>query len=341
MKILKIEDLTNKQINRLDWIDVVKGLAMLCIIAGHMGIKIVNNVVFTFHVPIFFLISGYFISQKTCFKDYVIKRVKGLIIPYLFTSLLLVVDIIPVDIIKRGINNIPNDMGRVFIQALYGSGTKVNKTIMGIQQIGAIWFLLAFFWALLFVKIFIDKKYGWLWILLIAIVSYVSSQYIWLPWDIQAGGTATIFVYIGAYSKKYKIDITFSWWLILIGIVTLVLEVIFEVKVSVVSNYYKYTIVSIIGAVFISYVVLWVAMIFNSTKIIKKYLCFVGADSIIFLCFHLVELNNAPWWILYSVLGGISPIIQYSICFACKLLFITICTMVALKIKWLRIVFSK
>lgn len=35
---------------------------MLCIIAGHFGIVSAERFVFTFHVPLFFLLSGYFLS---------------------------------------------------------------------------------------------------------------------------------------------------------------------------------------------------------------------------------------------------------------------------------------
>ncbi|WP_207662353.1 acyltransferase family protein [Coprococcus comes] len=46
---------------RLQYIDIAKGIAMICIILGHMGNANINRVVFTFHVPIFFFITGYFI----------------------------------------------------------------------------------------------------------------------------------------------------------------------------------------------------------------------------------------------------------------------------------------
>lgn len=40
---------------------------MLCIIAGHFGIVSAERFVFTFHVPLFFLLSGYFLSTKVSF----------------------------------------------------------------------------------------------------------------------------------------------------------------------------------------------------------------------------------------------------------------------------------
>lgn len=39
---------------RLEYVDVAKGIGIICIILGHLGLASVNKVVFTFHVPIFF-----------------------------------------------------------------------------------------------------------------------------------------------------------------------------------------------------------------------------------------------------------------------------------------------
>lgn len=47
---------------RIRYFDIAKGLSMIAIVAGHMGNSPINQFVFTFHVPIFFLISGYFMK---------------------------------------------------------------------------------------------------------------------------------------------------------------------------------------------------------------------------------------------------------------------------------------
>ena len=67
---------------RLTYIDIAKGFAMLCIIAGHFGIVTANRFVYTFHVPLFFLISGYFLSTRLDLKTFVEKKVRQLIVPY-------------------------------------------------------------------------------------------------------------------------------------------------------------------------------------------------------------------------------------------------------------------
>lgn len=52
----------NEQKSRLLEFDIAKGIAILCVILGHLGIKEIDRVVFVFHMPLFFLISGYFLS---------------------------------------------------------------------------------------------------------------------------------------------------------------------------------------------------------------------------------------------------------------------------------------
>lgn len=47
-----------KKSERLRYVDIAKGLAIICIIIGHLGNWNINRVVFTFHVPIFFMITA-------------------------------------------------------------------------------------------------------------------------------------------------------------------------------------------------------------------------------------------------------------------------------------------
>lgn len=333
-----------KSKHRIEYFDIAKGIGILCIILGHCGIATIDRIVFTFHVPIFFLISGYFLSRKDSLKEYTVKRAKGLLIPYIFTSVLLILIRIPIEILKGNYHGIIPEMRNVLVLALYGSGTSRNKTLFGIGQIGAIWFLLALFWALILVKAIIERKHCLAILILIAILSWISSHYIWLPWDIQAGGTGAIFVYIGTRLKEKKIEInTNDWQLCIVGIVVLFFEIVFDINVSIVSNYYKYTIVSIVGAALISYSVMYLSKCLERTNYIKQVLKFYGNNSMIILCFHVVELNNVPWYLITNKIsdGILSPIFWYTILIVFKLLFSTVCTIVVLKISFLRKIFGK
>ena len=74
---------------RQDYIDIAKGLGMLSIIWGHIcyaGIS--NKMIYAFHIPLFFFLSGLVFSPNKYagFGMFIQKRVKGLIVPYCIYS---------------------------------------------------------------------------------------------------------------------------------------------------------------------------------------------------------------------------------------------------------------
>lgn len=78
---------TTKQ--RYIWVDVAKALAMLLVVLGHImsyygEYNSFKQTFIMFHVPCFFFISGMFYSGNKGVKLYIQKRVKVLIIPYLY-----------------------------------------------------------------------------------------------------------------------------------------------------------------------------------------------------------------------------------------------------------------
>ncbi len=69
--------------NRIEWIDTAKGIGLLCVILGHLHIPYLSAWIYTFHIPLFFFLSGcVFNGQKYSFKEYFIRRFKSLIVPY-------------------------------------------------------------------------------------------------------------------------------------------------------------------------------------------------------------------------------------------------------------------
>ena len=64
--------------NRVRYVDIARGISIICIILGHLGVSSINRFVFTFHVPVFFLISGYFFDEKSNWKVFTGKKVKTL-----------------------------------------------------------------------------------------------------------------------------------------------------------------------------------------------------------------------------------------------------------------------
>ena len=70
-------------------IDITRGIAIFSIIIGHLRIALINRVVFTFHVPIFFILTGYFIRQEPI-GSFVKKKVKSILVPYAVTCIVII-----------------------------------------------------------------------------------------------------------------------------------------------------------------------------------------------------------------------------------------------------------
>jgi len=79
-------DETKSKTKRLQYVDIARGIAMICIILGHLGNPAINRVVFTFHVPIFFFITGYFTSTKRS-KN----KIRTLLVPYAISCLAIII----------------------------------------------------------------------------------------------------------------------------------------------------------------------------------------------------------------------------------------------------------
>lgn len=83
---------------RYDQIDALKGIAIFLVVLGHSiivyPINLHENVICDFifrwlssvHMPLFFLISGFCFSFRNNYKEYIWKKVKRLVVPYIVFS---------------------------------------------------------------------------------------------------------------------------------------------------------------------------------------------------------------------------------------------------------------
>ena len=118
--------LENKQ--RISTFDLLKGFGMLCIVAGHLFDGFVYLFVFTFHVPLFFLIGGYFYhGEREKWKRHIRRLLKA----YLFAVLsVLVLDLIKNLLQGMAVGNTPGfqEIGGLvsywLLAGLYGSGSR-------------------------------------------------------------------------------------------------------------------------------------------------------------------------------------------------------------------------
>ena len=201
---------------RLQFVDIAKGIAILAVIVGHAAIRMAGlsygasaivATCFTFHMPLFFLLSGYFLHCRDHFSWR--KESHRLVIPYVLTALAIVV----LEILTACMfNDLPAGMSlkRFAFEwinaAIYASAAVTGKELWPqMFRIGAIWFLLALFWARLLVTAAYKTRISGILIVLCALVGGISARYAYLPFSIQAGMTASVYVYLGTLARKYDL----------------------------------------------------------------------------------------------------------------------------------------
>lgn len=116
---------------RIDWIDVSKGIGVILLVIGHMPSipYVIQNWIYSFHMPLFFFLSGYTFKIKDSPKDNIKKMFRRLIVPYLIYDIIFLLS----DIILFGRKSATVN-------------ADLNDMISGQGSCGVIWFLLSLFW---------------------------------------------------------------------------------------------------------------------------------------------------------------------------------------------------
>lgn len=117
-------------------------------------------------------------------KEYIRKNTRQLVLPYIVTSLVL--------ILLSGIREFINGKGTTLttiIAALVGNGT-INNPTFSEYSIGAIWFLLAMFWCRSIYNILYNRLsepvFGWTLVSAAVIATYLGTI-VFVPTDLFEG----------------------------------------------------------------------------------------------------------------------------------------------------------
>ena len=309
---------------RQDWPDVAKGICIISIILGHLGAAEINRIVYLYHIPVFFLIAGYFL-KKTEEKQFIKKKARRLLVPYAVTSMIICF----LAAIKAVISG-ASIKGVLFPwigAALYGAGDDWQKPFV-IKGIGAIWFLWALFFGLIIVNHFVERSYYQAVIAVIAFFGWMSFDRtgIWLPLSVQSGMLSSLYILIGYECRKRKRsvkDISIPIFLLML------LIMLFGIwnfhGFWLVHNYFGNGWFDFFMSLAASGVVLKLSQILCKTGWLKKILVFFGQNSMLVLCAHLIELKMLPFRDLINIIAGDSiskPVLALLLLIAVKLIYV-------------------
>lgn len=122
-----------KRSNRIEWVDVAKGILIIMVCLGHRNIpKSIDKWIYSFHMPAFFFLAGYTTKYTADLKfgQYLRKKIQGLLVPYFSLGIIyIIIEFLWAQLYR----------GRVFNFGYY-----VHQLLIG-SYIGSSWFIIALF----------------------------------------------------------------------------------------------------------------------------------------------------------------------------------------------------
>lgn len=88
---------TTQRSERIEWIDILKGIAIILVVMGHMEYEpsciALKSGIYSFHMPLFMLLAGFTaalsMGHSASVGNFIYKRFIGIFIPYLVWSFMI------------------------------------------------------------------------------------------------------------------------------------------------------------------------------------------------------------------------------------------------------------
>ena len=279
----------------------------MMVILGHQfeknGLNTPLQFIQTFHMPLFFIIAGFLISDKADYKQFVAKRAKRLLSPYIISCLIATVLCVAATFFKDHTNSSAwQEMLKWLWISAYGSGSGHGSMIGTFgtgSEIGMMWYLLALFWSSIVVKVVSKNKMAGIIALMISTIAIGTTMIFgWIPLSIQNGLATVMWVWLGYYIKENNllsdiINFIRSPWIVIV-LITWFLSAVYGC-IHLYGNYYKLGIVDVIGAIAGCLIIFGVCNFLSKKSVwVKKILSWIGINSLLIYCLHFLENSVYP-----------------------------------------------
>ncbi|HSL45970.1 MAG TPA: acyltransferase family protein [Anaerolineales bacterium] len=323
---------------RIGFFDIARGIGILLVVLGHNDFgafsPFFHQLIYSFHVPLFFFLSGYFINTSIPFIDYFKKRFHSILKPYLFTILLIY--FVSVSFEKMGFQTA---IVRI-VKSLYGSVTYISWD--------QLWFLPNLFvvglYAFAFIRLVGRLHNRWIrWSILIGTlaisfpvmhaffpfsISLLGKEYelFGLPFSLDLIFLSGFFFLLGNETRQVVSERAFDNIFLLIGTGSglLALNYLFpyttDIAIRVYESFLVNTAEAILGILFVIALSRQIELRSHGLTSLFKY---VGNISLIILLFHVpiqefwgekirATTNNFPLsiWVGF-IMGVLGPILIY------------------------------
>lgn len=309
--------------DRIKWVDIAKGFGIAFVIVGHtfLNDSLWRKLVFSFHMPLFFILAGYTFSVKPT-KTVLASSAKRLLVPY---CLIFLARSTIAYAKAESIN--PERLLSSFLSFLFASGTDVGP--WGIPAAGMIWFFMVLFLArvvLNFGFTLFEKRQtssaiqAAFWVAFGIVGIFLGEptkmlpplsgldfpSHIKLPLSFDLVMVACLFMYVGYMFRKHGIDAMLNkWWTLPAALIIWLVGCQFS-YLELAARRYDFWLCGMVGAFAGSYIVFWVShFIEMRIPFAIGPLAWMGECSMLLFCIHAFDAYLAPWQTLPFVSAGI------------------------------------
>ena len=295
--------------NRNQTIDVVKGIGIILVVFGHSWISLKGNreifrVIFSFHMPLFFFLSGIFLKESTPLRVFLRSRTDTLLKPYFVVLAALGTTQLLLAIVK---GSVTSQKLYYFVGLAYGTGQTISWA--------PFWFLPHLFISSFFALIILNIIKHRLWITVISIVmlsigihfidplyrpnlknvGYISIDHLpGLPWSLDLLPITSSFIVVGYLLRDWVKTMTFNPVGFLLSIIIFSsLHYYFNETIDLNERIYGNAFISTLQAAIGIYLTISTASIIQKYSKLQKPLAYIGSGTLFILMFHdTIQVNT-------------------------------------------------
>jgi len=287
---------------RIEYIDIARGIGILLVVLGHNDFGYISpfgyKVIYSFHMPLFFFLSGYFLNASIPLFEFIKKRFDSLLKPYLF--IIFIIYFTSVSFEQMGFKTAVQRI----VKSLYGAGYYIDWV--------QLWFLPHLFVVSLFAFLFFVIFGKWAnryvrWIALVVILGisslFLQSFYPFsisilgksyelygLPFSLDLVLLSGFFFILGSEIRQATSEKTFENIYLLIGtgvamiLMNLFLTPVIDFNTRTYESYLINTIEAIAGILFVLALSRQIEL--RTTRLAGLFRYF-GQTSLFILLFHV------------------------------------------------------
>lgn len=254
---------------RLKWLDIAKGIAIILMVIGHTSIPdIFSRFIFAFHMPLFFIASGWTTNwEKLDIVDFIKRRLKTIMLPFAgYSAIVLSVQLVTI-----------------------GGGNFLNWLENGWQGY-ALWFVPVLFVASVVGRlIHATRNVYFRYTVMVGLVltgAYLRYIDLYLPWSLSSVPYASFFILLGTELKgiqKIIIKHRLSWF---IGCFVVTCLVTLFGKLDMAWNAVLPVVPLIIGAISGTFMVFaFSSFVERHTELLSNLLSKIGRETFVVVAF--------------------------------------------------------